>query len=165
MTETTKKTTSKWPLIIAGALAVHALAWVAVAYLATSNPTYAVEEDYYQKALAWDASQAQAARSAALGWQVEPTIERAELPGSEPVILLAITDRSGEPLEGATVSLEAFHNSRADRILRVVLESSSAGLYRAQLPMHQNGQWELRLAVTRGEDYFTTALRRYLVVR
>ena len=40
-------------------------------YVATSDGSFAVEPDYYQKALHWDDARSAAAENAGLGWTVE----------------------------------------------------------------------------------------------
>jgi nitrogen fixation protein FixH len=155
----------RWPAIVIGALTLHALAWLAVVYLATSNPSYAVEDDYYAKALRWDASRDQERANAALGWRLDISAEPAPESAGEAAVEVALADPSGSPLDGAEVSLTAFHNSRAGEILRVSLHPAGAGRYRASLPMVRNGLWELRVTARRGPDLFTHRETRHLVVR
>jgi hypothetical protein len=58
----------KWPMIVVGMLVAHASLWVGAVFIARSNATFAVEPDYYQKALHWDETAAQAAENRRLGW-------------------------------------------------------------------------------------------------
>lgn len=154
----------RWPVIIVVALGVHAVAWLGVAWLATSNPTYAVEEDYYAKAMAFDQTRAQRARNAELGWNLSVAATPAPVAGAEATLTVALTDRSGAPVDGATVVVEAFHNVRADRILEARLRPFEPGRYAASLPMSRDGLWELRFTVSRGTEVFTDIVRQHLVV-
>ena len=152
----------KWPLIITSALAVHAVAWLGVVYLAVSEPSHAVEADYYRKALDWDRSRAQAARNAELGWSLSAVLQPAATVASEPTLAVALVDREGEPLPGAVVEVEAFHNARADRIVRGRLEARGGGRYAAALPIRRPGVWELRFGVECAGDRFTAVERMYV---
>ena len=75
-----------------------------------------------------------------------------------------LADSSGEPVDGAVVAVETFHNARADDILRARLDTVGEGVYRTTLPMRPNGRWELRFTVDRGQDHFTHAETRHLFV-
>jgi nitrogen fixation protein FixH len=154
----------KWPAIIVGALTVHALAWVAVAVLATSNPSYAVEEDYYDKAVAWDAKRHQDAVNADLGWTLDATVIPATSPGGPAVLTATLVDRSGEPVDDAAIAVEAFHNARADLILHAQLGVDGGGRYTAELPMRRNGRWELRFTAQRGSERFTSVVVDHFTV-
>lgn len=151
-----------WPLILGGLLTVHVLTMLAFVWVANSNPSYAVEEDYYQKALHWDAHQAQAAVNAALGWTVEVTVERDRPDG--PRLLARLVGPEG-PVSGARVDVEAFHMAHSGDPLRATLTETAPGLYTASMPMRHNGKWELRFVADRGEDHFTHTITTFLVVR
>ena len=155
---------SWWPPIIAGALAFHIISSLVVVYVATSDPSYAVEDNYYQKAVAWDEKRAQDGVNADLGWLLEFSVEPPTRPGEQPGLEVTLLDAGGRPLAGAAVSVEAFHNARGDDIIREMLTDAGDGIYRASLPMRRNGRWELRFTVSRGEDTFTYSEARHLYV-
>ena len=151
---------SIWPFIIAGALVLHVAAMMAMVALATSNDSYAVEPDYYRKALAWDEKRAQDSRNAELGWRLEFTVEPAA-PGGDPIVQATLTDAMGAPIDGATVAVEAFANVRRDDVLTAVL-SPSDSVYQATMPVRRDGLWEFRFSVTLGDDLFTYADTRHV---
>ena len=155
---------SLWPWIIAGALALHVVASLVVVFVATSNPSYAVEEDYYQKALHWDDKRAQDRTNEELGWILNLTVRPAAMPGEEPTLEVHLADAGSEPIDGAVVAVETFHNARADDILRASLDAVGEGVYRTTLPMRHNGRWELRFTVDRGREHFTHTETRHLYV-
>jgi hypothetical protein len=162
---TEMKPGSWWPPIIAGALAFHVISSLVVVYVATSDPSYAVEDDYYQKAIAWDEKRAQDRLNQNLGWSLEFGVTPPEKPGDQPTLELTLLDAGGEPLVEAVVSVEAFHNARGDDIVREVLSDVGNGVYRASLPMTRNGRSELRFTVDRGTDHFTYTEVRHLFVK
>lgn len=154
-----------WPYLIAGALALHVTASLIVVFVATSDPSYAVEDDYYQKAVDWDIKRAQDRANESLGWIFEFNVWPPERPGDEPVLEVTLRDAANEPLSGARIEVESFHNSSSDDILRAELrETREAGVYRTTLPMRRNGRWELRFVVDRGGRHFTHSETRHLFV-
>ena len=155
---------SLWPWIIAGALALHVIASLVVVFVATSNPSYAVEEDYYQKALHWNDKRAQDRTNEELGWILNLTVRPTATPGEQPTLEVHLADAGGEPVDGAVVAVETFHNTRADDILRARLDPVGEGVYRTTLPMRHNGRWELRFTVDHGQDHFTHTETRHLYV-
>jgi len=155
---------SLWPWVIAGALALHVVASLVVVFVAASNPSYAVEEDYYQKALHWNDKRAQDRTNEELGWSLDLTVRPTVTPGEEPTLEVRLADAGGEPVDGAVVAVETFHNARAGDILRASLDAVGEGVYRTTLPMRHNGRWELRFTVDRGLDHFTHAEIRHLYV-
>ena len=62
----------RWPLIIVGLLATHAVAMVCVAVVASRDPAFVVRQNYYRDAVNWDKDRA-AARSAVRERAAEPS--------------------------------------------------------------------------------------------
>jgi len=157
-----RKAAFSWPLIIGGLLTVHVLTMLTFVWIANSNPSYAVEKDYYQKALHWDDRRGQEAINAFLGWSMEVSVDRTDPTG--PVLQARLTGPSG-PVTGAALRVEAFHMAHSADVLEATLEEAGPGLYRASLPMRHDGRWELRFTADRGEEHFTHTLKTHLVVR
>lgn len=152
-----------WPAAVVGLLVASAAGNIAFVMLATRDPSFAVERDYYEKALAWDATRAQEARNAALGWRLGASLVPA--PGSSGVELaVRLTRRDGAPIEGAMVTLETFHNARAGQVIAASLAARGDGVYGALLPLSRAGLWELRFRVNRAGDVFTATMTEELVV-
>ena len=149
-----------WPAVIAGALALHVAAMMVMVYFATSNDSYAVEPDYYQKALHWNDKRAQDRVNAELGWQLEYTVEPAAA-GQDPTLSIGLTSADGEPVTGATVAVETFANARRDDILTAKVSPSESG-YQTTMPMRRDGLWEFRFTATRGDDLFTYRDMRHI---
>lgn len=160
----TAPTRSLWPFVVAGALALHVVVSLIVVYVATSDPSYGVEEDYYAKAVAWDDRRAQERANEDLGWTLAAAATPPSAPGGQPTLEVLLTDSTGASIDGAAVALEAFHNARSNDIIRARLTAEGHGLYSAPLPMRRNGRWELRFTVDRGTEHFTFSETRHLVV-
>lgn len=147
-----------WPVGLAALLVGSAGVNIALVVITSRDASFAVEPDYYAKALAWDDTMAQQARNEALGWslglRVEPAGERGRM-----TVTARLTDSAGAPLLGAHVAIEARHNARANRVLTAALEPWDAG-YAAAMPLARPGLWEFRVRATRGRDVFTATLMR-----
>jgi nitrogen fixation protein FixH len=139
-------------------LAASAGANIALVVITSRDTSFAVEPNYYAKALAWDQTMAQQARSEALGWSLELRVDPAAARGRK-TVTVRLADRAGAPIEGAEVTVEVFHNARASRILSAALNPEGQG-YVAVMPIDRPGLWEFRLRVTRGPEVFVATLTR-----
>jgi nitrogen fixation protein FixH len=151
-----------WPALIAGALFLHVAVSLVTVWIATSNPSYAVEENYYRKAVDWDATQAQQRHNAELGWRLDFEVTPTVSPGADPTLAVRLSGAGGRPLDGATVSVEAFHTARAGEILRAELAPVGDGRYSTPLAMRRSGLWELRFNVEHSGERFTHTETRYV---
>ncbi len=130
-------------------------------YFAHSDPSFAVEANYYDRAVHWDEAAAQERRNAELAWVVE--VEIAPGGGDEPGSLdLALADSRGGAIDGARVSVEAFHNARASDRTMLALEPAEPGRYSAPLEIGRAGLWEFRVTATRGDEVFTAVVQRMI---
>jgi nitrogen fixation protein FixH len=154
-----------WPWLIAGALGLHVAVSLIVVGFATSDPSYAVEENYYQKAVDWDKKKAQDSTNDALGWFLDFEVAPPVRPGNQPLLEVTLADAASAPLTGATVTVEAFHKARSGDILHATLTpTGEPGVYSANLPMQHNGRWELRFTVDQDGRRFTHNETRHLFV-
>ena len=131
-----------------------------VMHLARSDPSFAVEADYYARAVHWDDELAQRRRNEALGWQLAPSLAR--VAGDSTFLRVHLADAAGRPLGGAAVAVEAFAVARSARVERATLAEApdeAPGAYAGRLRMAQPGLWELRVVATRDGARFT-AVRR-----
>jgi len=143
-----------WPYWIAGMLAAHATFLILVAIYTSRDRSFAVEPDYYAKAVSWDASRALERASAELGWSVRSTVGAPSgLFGDRP-LRIELENRAGEPVHGARVSVDTFHHARGRERLSVDLPETVPGRYERTLPMRRAGLWEIRLVAERGEASF-----------
>jgi hypothetical protein len=148
---------SYWAFVPAGLLAAMLVGLLTMATIAADDPSFAVERDYYKKAVAWDRELEQQGENARLARMV--TLETRSTPRRTAALALRISDASGTPLDGASVDLEAFPNARAGERQRLVFTETRPGAYVAELAVTRTGLWELRLIVTRGKERTTHVLR------
>ena len=154
-----------WPAVIVSALAIHVVVSLVVVFIATSDPSYAVEEDYYQKAINWDEKRAQDRTNENLDWNLEFSVSPPEQPGEQPKVELTLENQLGLPLTGAAVSIETFYNSLSGDILRAHFPATDeSGRSEITLPMKHNGRWELRFTAQHNGETFTHSEIRHLFV-
>ncbi|HEX5101530.1 MAG TPA: FixH family protein [Polyangiaceae bacterium] len=128
-----------------------------MAVIATDDPGFALERNYYEKAVNYDREIAQRGENARLGWKIETEIGRAAASGAP--VVVRIRDGSG-PVSGARLSLEALRNASASRVLDGALEERAPGEYAGRVAIARGGVWELRLTAERGAEKFTAVERR-----
>jgi nitrogen fixation protein FixH len=157
--ETSGAGTSVWAWVPAGLLASMLCGLGLLAYIATDDPHFALEPDYYDKAVHWDRSQSEARESdssgigAELGELVVGSDGRVQ-------VKLRLLDRDGAPIHGAEVRAFAFANAYAARALRLELREEEPGAYTAWIERPALGLWELRLEADVGARHFRRTLRR-----
>lgn len=147
------------PFVLLGAML---LGWGYMVSVALDDPSFSVEADYYEKAIGWDAHQAEVAHNQELGWQLTTQLEAQ---GGDVVLAATLRDARGAPLSGARVSVEAFPVARGTQVLNAVFTERGGGVYAAALPMRRVGLWELRFVVERGGERFTAVKREELLGR
>lgn len=150
-----------WPAAVVAVLAGSAAMNIAFVVVATRDPSFAVERDYYQKALAWDATRAQEAQNAALGWRLHSSLVPAR-DGQGMELRARLTAADGEPIEGAAIGVEAFHNARASHVVSSSLSPRGGGDYSTILPVSRAGLWELRFRIAVGSQVFTATMMEEL---
>ena len=146
-----------WPIAVTAILGATVGANIWVAVIANDDPSFAIEHDYYRKAVQWDSVMAQARENERLGWRLQPRLTPiGAREGS--TLSVTLTDGSGAPIRDAKIDVTAFYNARADSVVRAELHGSEAS-YDAKLPIHHAGAWELRFEVRRGRERFTKTAR------
>lgn len=147
-----------WPIGITTILATTIAANIWVMRIANNDPAFAIEPDYYRKAVQFDSTMADERRALALGWGVSTSLGLVDASGHA-VLTVALRDSTAAPLTGAQVSVMARFNARANDTVAVVLREESAGAYRATLPIAHAGEWEVRIDATRGSARYTQHVR------
>jgi nitrogen fixation protein FixH len=122
------------------------------------DPSFAIEKDYYQQAVDWDAHQARQRRSRALGWQAKALADPVPASGLTR-LSVRLTDARGQALVGAQLSMLAFANTRSAQSIHGVLKETTPGFYEASLGRARSGLWEVRLNAVRGADVYEAVLR------
>ena len=157
--DTHAKTTGRglfWAFVPVALLLASLVGVGTMCSIATRDPGFALEKNYYERAVRWDSEQAQWAENARLGYQLAVTSTTA--PGGVELVA-RILDRQGLPLRGQSVRAEAFANARSGERQNLVLEERPDGTYAARLEKPRPGLWELRVRAERDGERFTTTVR------
>ncbi|HMR08894.1 MAG TPA: FixH family protein [Polyangiaceae bacterium] len=141
------------PVLLLGSMVAGLLLMIRIA---TDDPHFAVETEYYQKALDWDQTQAQAEKNRALGWKVELVTKAV---GSRTELRARVLDKAGQPVPTGKVSVEAFANVAAGARTKLSLQRSAGGDYRGQITPKHFGLWEFRFVVLGPGGPFTQTIR------
>ena len=152
----------RWPLFIVGLLVMQVGLGLFFFFKATSDPSFAVEEDYYQKAVNWEEKQAQDQKNSELGWTLDQSVGTINDDHTSRTVTAELHQADGQAITGAIIRIETFHNVRAGEILRSNLEETAPGLYEIQLPMLRPGLWEMRFTVENGSETFTHTAREHV---
>jgi hypothetical protein len=123
-----------------------------VAYVATRDPSFAIERDYYKKAVDYDQLRAQDETNEKLGWRLDV---KARTAGSTIQLDAKVDDAHGKAVKDAEIQVEAFPISRSANVTTTRFASGTA-----QLPLVTTGLWELRFTVDAHEKRFTQTVRR-----
>jgi len=146
-----------WPWVPAGLLTCMLAGLGTMAVIATRDPGFALERDYYEKAVAYDRVIAQRAENARLGWSAHVAVGSASS-RDDTSLVIRLRDGAG-PATGARVTVEALRNASAGRVLEAELTERSAGEYEGRLPLGYGGLWEIRVTAQLGNDRFTAVER------
>jgi nitrogen fixation protein FixH len=132
--------------------------WAVMISMATTDPSFAVEAEYYRKAAHFDEELGRREASRALGWKLEVLDFR---PGASGSLLLHVrlSDRQGSPLRGAEIAVQGTANLRASEVHGASALTDDLGQATLELTAGPNGLWQLRFAATRGTDRFSEVVR------
>lgn len=149
----------RWPAAIIAVLVGQVGFGLWMSHVANDDPHFAVEPNYYARAVNWDATMAQSRRDRALGWQAVATLTRAA--GTGATLRIVLTDSTGAHVVADSVTVEALAIARSTVVDTVPLARDSAG-YTAPIAVAARGLWEIQLRAVRMHDVFTAKLRTEL---
>jgi nitrogen fixation protein FixH len=139
----------RWAWIVVGLLGVQMAGVVVMMRIAKDDAGFAVEPDYYEKAVRWDETARARASAERLGWGAAATL--GPVIGAEGERELRVRlDGAGAGLTGATVRAEVFPHARSGQRSRVELVELEGGEYAARVAAVRGGLWEVRLEITKG---------------
>ena len=145
-----------WPLLVVVLLLIPVIAGGYLAYKATHDPTFAIESDYYRKAVAWDATMAQEQSNAKLGWHSVVSVK----PDGEGLnVFVRLQDKAGLNVSDAKVHVEGFFLARGGDLQAAEAPMGADGAYHATLKLSHAGLHEIRVRATQGADVFTHSHR------
>ncbi|RNC82288.1 MAG: hypothetical protein ED559_11050 [Phycisphaera sp.] len=126
--------------------------------VATNDPSFGLEEDYFAKAVAWDETAAQMQANKNLGWTADVDLSKSVDGKGERSVMVLISDPEGNAVEGASVEAFVYHNARRSDTYSFDLVEIAPGRYSAGQPLSRDGKWTVRLRVTSGDNVFTASV-------
>ena len=141
-----------WPIFITSILLFDVGIGVTMIIAANSDPSFAVEKDYYDKAVDWDARQAARRHSDELGWSSEVRI--IPLASGHARLVVSLTDADGASLEDVQVRAEVFPNRFASDRQSPSMKGELGGVHVGEFDLRTAGAWEVDLEARRGSDVF-----------
>lgn len=144
-----------WPVFIIAVLVGQVSFLSILVFFATRDPSFAVEPNYYLKALQWNDTAAQIQANAQLGWSVSTDLGNDVSLLGERWLVCRLQDAEGQPIGGAQMELTAFAHARADERMKIALAEAEAGSYSAKLRLRTSGLWDFEITARRGEQTFT----------
>lgn len=156
---------NRWAFVPVALLAgTVTFAAFAVRLAITDRQANAVEPDYYRKAVAWDDWKRQQAENGALAWVVTPAFEASPTDARRPRLRIAVTDKHGIVLDGATVRAQVIPIRDPDSRVDVALAPDPDGAgWVADVPLRVGGQWEARVEVDWKGKHWADRFRRQVV--
>jgi nitrogen fixation protein FixH len=143
-----------WGAIIIGILGASFTVAMVMLYVSSTDPSFAVEPDYYDKAIHWDDHATQRQTNTELGWRITLGQGPGGAPGQRTLTAI-LTDRAGDPIGDATVGVVAFHNARAADRSGFPMTTTGGGVFTAEAPLRRPGLWEFRFTVVAPGSTFT----------
>ena len=143
-----------WPGLVIVVLGLSLASGALTIVAATGDPSFAIEPDYYDKALAWDEHARRLRDSEALGWTARLGVGADADALDRRTLTLSLTDASGELIRDASVTVVAYHQARSGERLSLTLEPGETGAYTAPLAVGRTGLWEFRVEAKRDAAAF-----------
>lgn len=146
--------------LVFGLLAMNFAIVGATVTLASRDTHFAVEPDYYQRAVDWDATRLELERSDELRWDLRLEAADAVSATGKRTLTVRLNDQSGQPIRSARVDGLAFHHGAARSRTDVTFVERGPGIYQGDVPLVEAGLHEVRLIATRSDERFLKVLRQ-----
>ena len=140
-----------WPMIVVSLLLLQIVISGSAAYFALSDPSVAIEPDYHNKAINWDARLARRD----LEWNADINVPSTSDSIDQHEVTITLTDKEGQTLTGAQMEVTAFPHARANQRQVVKFhDEDKSGRYRATMRLPRAGIWEFRVFAKHNDSVF-----------
>ncbi len=151
----------RWAFVpVAFLLATVAFAVFATTLALRDPSAYAAEPDYYKRGADYDSYKQQIAENGVIGWVITPSIVAAQGDPRLARVEIAVADKYGIAIEGATATVEVIPIRDADARVQLALVPVGGGRYAADVPVRSGGQWEVRVEIRCKGKVFADRFRR-----
>lgn len=153
-----------WSLSLIALISVVLLVNITFITLAFVTSPGLVTEDYYEEGRAFEKNVTRriAARSQ-LGWSYNTDFPQNPLLNRAETYRVNLVDKTGMPLNDATVLLKAYRPSDASADFDVTMAETIPGVYEASIAYPLKGIWEVTIDIRRGEDLYDFTRRASVV--
>jgi hypothetical protein len=151
-----------WPWLLIGLLVISSGGSILMVVIAVNDPSFAVEDNYYKKAVEWDKQVDESNQSHKLGWRFRLTLKPHPTRQTLHTLHVAFQHPDGSPLQDAEVTVRAFHNAQASQSLQLKLKHEGKGQYTSPFRTHRPGLWIFRIHAQRGTQRFAAQSRQML---
>lgn len=155
----------RWPAGVVLLLSMSVVIQSVAVFLASGDPSFAVEENYEAKAMNYNDVIAQRQENLRLGWRATVLTTPPNRSLGPVSVDVLITDADDLPILGALVRFDARHVARAAQIVRAAPTERDDGHYQVDLPITRTGIWEFRVTAERGADVFTATVRQDVLAK
>lgn len=146
-----------WPAMVIGMIGVSLTVCALTIVAATTDPSFAVESDYYERAVRWDDTMEERRASEALGWACEIDVSGADAATGRREVSVRVIDAAGEPVDIDHLAALAFHHSRRGEASMLELaRAGEGGWWRSSVEGGRDGWWQVRVRAARGSDVYVT---------
>jgi nitrogen fixation protein FixH len=157
-----KKAQYIWTAFILMFFALHAVLWTVAIVFTSVDKSHAIVQDYDQLALNWDQEKAMRQASTALGWQCQLSVGADTDIRNRHDVQIKLTDRTGNPVNGAAITLSAFHRGRAGDPQLLRFRETAPGAYSCDVAINRKGLWHFNGKAIVGNSTFVIEQQRML---
>lgn len=150
------------PAVVLGLLGGHVLFIMIAITVATSDRSFAVVPDYYQKAVDHSSRQAALLASSELGWVVELKPAGSATAAGQRELVLTLTDHDGEAIRDAVVHVSGYHLARAGEPQAIDMTETTPGRYAGSSAITREGFWWFELSVQHGDTTFVAEFKQFV---
>ncbi len=145
-----------WPAMIFLLLGFNVTVVAITVFAAQHYKAVVVDRSYDVAAQNWDEAKAQHDRQTALGWTCALSVDAS---APQRTLRVAVNDASGQPVPGATVEVECFHNAHAAQPLALTAHGDG-NAYSTPVPAMRDGLWTFHVRVTTAREEARFTLER-----
>ena len=151
-----------WTGLIIGFFVIQAILWTVAILFTANDQSHAVVSGYDEQAVSWDEQRRLVQQSDALAWTVQWNIEPTGNIHRERALTVTLQDASGQAIQDAKVTLQAFHCGRAAEVQNVSLLHTADGVYAGSVIIDKDGHWQFQGQAIRQDDVFLLEQRQFL---
>ncbi len=154
-----------WPLAIILLLVAGVTSSMMIVFAARSDGGAQVVENYYEKAVDWDANNALIRSSEAAGWSIGLDYTPATPGQAVGLITLHFRDKEGTPVTGLKGTIKAFRPQHTQAMATMTLQQTEEqpGMYTQPFPGARAGLWDFEINVAQDSFAFRKVIRKELL--